>query len=57
MKYVYVVASGKKEAEQLAEFGWESRTGAEAHLKECKAPPTDPSYGNKLHIYRVKATK
>ena len=51
---VYVVADNLREAQELAEFGWESRVGAEAHLEECKAPPTDPFYGNKLSIYAVK---
>lgn len=52
---VYVVAASQEEADQIAEFGWESRVGAEAHLRECKAPPTDRFYGNKLSIYAVKS--
>lgn len=55
MKYVYVVAQNKKEAAAFAEFGSESRTLADAHLKECREPPTDPYYGNLLHVYRVPA--
>ena len=51
---VYVVAANRKEAEDLAAFGWESRVGAEAHLRECRAPPTDHFYGNRLSIYAVK---
>ena len=51
---VYVVAANREEAESIAEYGFESRVGAEAHLRECKAPPTDPFYGNKLSIYAVK---
>lgn len=53
MTYRYVVAASQNEADQLFEYGWNTRTGAESHLKECREPPTDPFYGNKLHIYRV----
>lgn len=53
---VYVVAASRKEAEDIAGFGFgcESRVAAEAHLRECKAPPTDHFYGSKLSIYAVK---
>lgn len=57
VKYVYVVAADRKEAQQLWEFGWETSTGAESHLKECRQPPTDPHYGNQLHVYRVEVPK
>ena len=54
MKYLYVVAASLFEAKELApDFGWDSRTGADAHVKECQAPPTDPYYGNKLKVYKV----
>ena len=56
-RLVYVVAASRKEAECLAVLGWESRVGAEAHLKECREPPTDPFYGNKLSIYAVQWRK
>lgn len=54
---VYVVAANQKEAEELAKFGWDSRVGAEAHLWECREPPTDPFYGSKLSVYRVAIKK
>lgn len=57
MTYKYVVAASQKEAEEISEFGWETRTGAESHLKECKAPPTDHFYGNKLRVYKVRVKR
>lgn len=55
MKYVYVVAATENEALALAEYGSETRALAEAHLRECQAPPTDPFYGSKLRVYKVPA--
>ena len=50
----YVVAVGRKEAEDLAEeFGWDTIAEAQTHLKEVQAPPTDPYYAQMYRVYRV----
>jgi hypothetical protein len=56
---VFVVAVDRKEAEDLAMIGMghENRIRAEEHLLACKAPPTDPFYGNRFKIYAVSDRK
>lgn len=48
------MAANQQEAEMLAaEYGRPTREEADEHLKECRKPPTDPLYGNQLHVYKV----
>lgn len=56
--YVYMVAIDKFEAKDLANMiGHATLKAAEAHLKEVKAPPTDPYYASQYRVYRVKIEK
>lgn len=51
----WVVAQNQEEAESLSEeYGYETKEEAQVHLKWCREPPTDPFYGNKLHVYKVE---
>lgn len=57
-KEVYIVATSKKEALDLASVGYghEKKADAEKHLAEVKAPPTDPYYANQYRIFLVPKT-
>jgi hypothetical protein len=52
---VYVVAVSEKEAKDIVENGYihVTRKAAEQHLKEVKAPPTDPYYAAQYKIWPV----
>lgn len=57
MKKGYVVAVNQKEADEIArdrpDLVHTSRAEAELHLKDVKAPPTDPYYASQYRIYTV----
>ena len=51
----YVVAINQKEANDLVELiGHPTRKAAEEHLRDVKAPPTDPHYANQYRVYKVE---
>ena len=55
MSKIYVVAVSKKEAAELAPMiGHNSRAGAEKHLAEVQAPPTDPSYAKMYRVFELE---
>lgn len=50
---LFVVAISQKEADDIADMcGHDTRTEAETHLAEVKAPPTDPYYAAMYRIYK-----
>jgi hypothetical protein len=53
---VHVVAVSQREAKDMAGNGYLhlTRKAAEEHLKEVKAPPTDPYYASQYKIWQVK---
>jgi hypothetical protein len=57
---VYIVAISQQEAESIARDGnWESlhhltKAAANEHLKEVKAPPTDPFYASQFRVFTVR---
>ncbi len=52
---IFVVAVSSQEAREIAdEHGHTSRADAESHLKDVKAPPTDPFYAAQYKIYVVE---
>lgn len=51
----YVVATSQKEANEVAaQIGHRDKSSAEQHLREVKAPPTDPFYAAHYRVYRVE---